>query len=309
MAARPLRALWERWDYPPIEYWTGPVDVVHGTNFVVPPARRAARVVTVHDLTAVRFPELCTADTLRYPSLIRRAVNAGAWVHTPSAFVAREVVEAFAVSPERVRAIAHGVPEAGQIANGDIARGQRLAGGERFVLALGAIEPRKGLPLLVRAFDLIADADPDLCLVVAGPDGWGLQAFTDAVERSRHRQRIRRLSYVGAEDKAALLAAATAFAYPSLYEGFGLPPLEAMTAGVPVVATTAGALPEVLGDAAVLVPPGEVEAFADGLAEVVQEGAGCAARVERGRRTASTYSWDRCATGMLDLYGLAVRGD
>lgn len=305
MAARPLRSLWRRLDYPPIEYWTGPVDVVHGTNFVVPPSRRAARIVTVHDLTAVHYPELCTADTLRYPSLIRRAVAAGAWVHTPSAFVAREVAEHFQIGQDRVRAIAHGVPGAARLTTGDAASGRRLAGSGHFILALGAIEPRKGLPLLVRAFDLVADADHEINLVVAGPDAWGSDALTAAIEASPNRRRIRRLGYVGADEKAALLAAAAVFAYPSLYEGFGLPPLEAMIVGVPVVATTAGALPEVLGDAAVLVPPGEMEALAGGLAELLQDGGGRAARVEEGRRRASAYSWGRCADGMLDLYTLA----
>jgi glycosyltransferase involved in cell wall biosynthesis len=280
--------------------------VVHGTNFVVPPARRAARVVTVHDLTAVHFPELCTADTLRYPSLIRRAVAAGAWVQTPSAFVAREVVEHFEIVQDRVRAIAHGVPGAAELATGDAAFGRRLAGAKRFVLALGAIEPRKGLPQLIRAFDLVADADHEINLVIAGPDAWGSEALTTAIEQSPNRRRIRRLGYIGAEEKAALLAAATVFAYPSLYEGFGLPPLEAMTVGVPVVATMAGALPEILGDAAVLVPPGDITALAGGLADLLQDEGGRAARVEEGRRRASAYSWERCADEMIELYALAA---
>ena len=99
MVARPLRWCWTRSDHPPIEWWTGTVDVVHGPNFVVPPARRAAEVVTVHDLTCVRFPEMCTPDVLQVPGLLRRALARGAWVHTVSEFVAAEVVEAFDVDP------------------------------------------------------------------------------------------------------------------------------------------------------------------------------------------------------------------
>ena len=110
--ARPLLWAWARADVVTAERIIDVddgVDVVHGTNFVVPPARRAARVVTVHDLTCVRYPELCTKATLRYPALIRRAVATGAWVHTPSAFVAGEVCEVFGVPPDRVRAVPHGV--------------------------------------------------------------------------------------------------------------------------------------------------------------------------------------------------------
>ncbi|HEV7886563.1 MAG TPA: glycosyltransferase, partial [Acidimicrobiales bacterium] len=106
LPARLLHGLWRRADWPTV---TGPADVVHGTNFVVPPTRGSARVATVHDLTALRFPELVTPATRAYPALIRRAVRAGAWIHTPSAFVAAEVVEAFGADPARVRAVPHGV--------------------------------------------------------------------------------------------------------------------------------------------------------------------------------------------------------
>ena len=314
MAARPLREAWRRADVPPIEWWTGPVDVVHGPNFVVPPARHAARVVTVHDLTPVRFPELCTADTLAYPGLIRRALRGGAWIHTPSQFVADEVVEAFGADPARVVAIPNGVTEIGPDVTGrDAAEGVRLAGSARYLLAIGTIEPRKDLPWLVDAFDVLAASHRDVSLVVAGPDGWGVADFERAVARAAHRARIVRLGWVGPDQRAALLRGATALAYPSRYEGFGLPPLEAMAAGVPVVATDAGALPEVLGDAAELVPVGaglaptaRADALADALARVLDDDAHRARLVTAGRERAATYSWDATTARLVDLYRLAA---
>ena len=314
MAARPLREAWRRADVPPIEWWTGPVDVVHGPNFVVPPARHAARVVTVHDLTPVRFPELCTADTLAYPGLIRRALRGGAWIHTPSQFVADEVVEAFGADPARVVAIPNGVTEIGPDVTGrDAAEGVRLAGSARYLLAIGTIEPRKDLPWLVDAFDVLAASHRDVSLVVAGPDGWGVADFERAVARAAHRARIVRLGWVGPDQRAALLRGATALAYPSRYEGFGLPPLEAMAAGVPVVATDAGALPEVLGDAADLVPVGaglaptaRADALADALARVLDDDAHRARLVTAGRERAATYSWDATTARLVDLYRLAA---
>ena len=306
MAARPLRQCWKRSSWPPVEWWSGPVDVVHGTNFVVPPARRAAEVVTVHDLTPVRLPELCTPDTLELPGLLRRALARGAFVHTPSAFVAAEVVEHLGAPPERVQAVPHGVPGLAHLAAADPAAGRRLAGAERYVLALGTVEPRKDLPTLVRAFDVVAGSDPDVALVVAGPDGWGVGAFAAAVAELRHGARLRRLGYVDGADKAALVAGAAVFAYPSLNEGFGLPPLEAMAAGVPVVATAAGALPEVLGDAARLVPPGDVTALAAALAEVAADEGERARLVARGRRRVAALSWERCAAGLAELYRRAA---
>ncbi len=110
MPARPLHLAWAHLGGPVVEWFVGPADVVHGTNFVVPPTRRAARVVTVHDLTTVRFPELCDRSTLGFPRMVRRAVADGAWVHTPSRFVADEVVAELGVDPARVRVVYHGVP-------------------------------------------------------------------------------------------------------------------------------------------------------------------------------------------------------
>jgi len=293
------------------------VDVVHGTNFVVPPARRAARVVTVHDLTCVRYPHLCAPASLRYPALIRRAIAGGAWVHTPSVSVADEVCDAFGVDPARVRAVAHGVtlpPDAadGAAPGASAEAGRRLAasltGCERYVLALGTVEPRKDLPLLVRAWDRIAAGHPDVGLVIAGQDGWGAHALTAAIEGARHRDRVGRPGYVEGPVRLGLLAGAAVFAFPSLYEGFGLPPLEAMAAGVPVVATAAGAVPEVCGDAALIVPVEDEEALAGALGAALDDDGCRAALVARGRARTAQYTWERCAEGLGTLYRDAAGG-
>jgi glycosyltransferase involved in cell wall biosynthesis len=182
------------------------------------------------------------------------------------------------------------------------AAGVRRAGGERYVLALGTIEPRKDMPLLVRAFDVVASHDPDVRLVVAGQDGWGVEAFTAAVAVARHRDRVVRLGWVTDEVRADLLAGATAFAFPSVYEGFGLPPLEAMAAGVPVVTTRTGALPETVGDAAILVEPRDADALAAALMSATTDDALRTALIERGRARAASYSWDKTTAAMVRLY-------
>lgn len=296
LPARPARALWRRVDRPPIEWWTGPATVVHGPNFVVPPTRRAAAVVTVHDLTTVHHPELCDRSTLAYPVLVQRAIDRGAWVHTVSAFVADEVRQFFRVDPDRVVTVHNGLDPA------PASDGPRNPARPPTILALGTVEPRKDLPGLVEAFDRIAGRHPTLRLVVAGQDGWGVADFDRAVAAARHRDRIDRLGWVDDERRRSLLADATVLAYPSRYEGFGLPPLEAMAVGTPVVATRAGALPEVLGDAAEMVPVGDIEALADGLERVITDDALVAGLVERGRRRAARYDWTTCVDGIVDLY-------
>ncbi len=305
--ARLARALWPRIDAPPVSWLAGRVDVVHGPSFVVPPGRLlpwgrgAAEVVTVHDLTPVRFPEMCTADTLQYPALVARAIARGAHVHAVSQFVADEVRACWSLPADRVTVVPNGV-DADLGRTGDAAAGREAAGHDRYVLALGTVEPRKDLPGLVAAFDLLATERPDLGLVLAGPDGWGADALTAAIERSPARARIRRLGWVDERTRADLLRGATVLAYPSVYEGFGLPPLEAMAAGTPVVTTTAGALPETVGDAAVLVEAGDPAALAAGIAGVVDDPTVAADLVTRGHRHVARFSWATTVDGLLALY-------
>lgn len=306
MPARLMRALWSRVDFPRIDSWTGHVDVVHGTNFVVPPSR-AARVVTVHDMTAWKFPELVERATLAIPRLVQRAASHGAWIHTPSNFVAEEVRALVDVDPERVVAVASGVPALAPSAAGAGRRRAGLRDGDRYVLALGTIEPRKNHLGLVRAFDMAARIRPDLHLVVAGPAGWGSDAFHRAVDEARAGDRIRVLGYVSDADRAALVRDADVFAYPSVYEGFGFPPLEAMSAGIPVVATSVGSLPEVLSDAALLVPPTDDPApFADALALVLDDDAVRARLSRAGPEHTAKFSWDSTLRGLVALYRRAL---
>lgn len=308
MPAGLLGRVWSRSDLAPAEWWTGRADVVHGFNYVVPPTRRAAAVVTVHDLTAVRFPHLCAPASLRYPDLVRRAVGRGAWVHTLAEAIADEIVELLGVPRDRVRVVRSGLDPADRAAAGDPVAGRSAAGAERYVLALGTVEPRKGLPDLVRAFDRMASTRPDLHLVIAGPDGWGSEALRAAMALARHGDRVRRIGWVGDATRDHLLAGARALAAPSVYEGFGYPPLEAMSRGTPVVATAVGSLPEVVGDAARLVPPGDVDALAEALAAVVDDDALAADLAARGRAHAATFSWDACAAGLVELYREASSG-
>jgi glycosyltransferase involved in cell wall biosynthesis len=293
MVAGVLLRAWERAAAPPIEWWTGPLDVVHGTNFVVPPARRAAAVVTVWDLTALRYPEMCTPSALRYPGLIRAALSRGAFVHTASAAVAAEVVELLGASPERVRVVPPGVPAHRRSSPSRVP-------GPPYVLALGTVEPRKDLPGLVEAFATVAVRHHDLQLRIVGPPGWGEEALQAAIAASAFGGRIVRDGWV--EDPGDLLAGAAVLAYPSRYEGFGFPPLEAMAAGVPVVATAAGSVPEVVGDAARLVPVGDPEALGAALDEVLSDSSVAAQLVAAGRQRVTRFSWDSTAAGLMSLY-------
>jgi glycosyltransferase involved in cell wall biosynthesis len=305
MAAFPLRRAWARSDHPRIEWWTGPVDVVHGTNFVVPPTRGAA-VVTIHDLTYLRFPEMCTSDVLQYVDLVPRALRRGATVHTVSEFVRQEVMEHYGLPAHRVVAVPNGITPT---MAGEPARGRQAAGGERYVLAVGTVEPRKDLPGLVRAFDEVAADDGDVRLVIAGADGWGAQALTDVIAGAQHAARVVRLGWVDEQARADLLAGATALVLASRYEGFGLTAGEAMAAGVPVVASAVGGIPEVVGDAAVLVPAGDETALAGAIHALVTDVDRRAELAELGPARAARFTWDRTLQGLVELWRVVVARD
>lgn len=286
-----------------------PATVVHGTNFVAPPSRQRAVVITVHDMAFDRFPELCTPAQRAAGRVARRLARRGAWVHTHSEAVAAEVRDRF--DTDRVRAVPPGVPHlppteiAPPEATTSVARAP--AGAGPFVLALGTIEPRKRHADLVAAFGRVAEAHPDLRLVLAGPDG-PARPVVDAVLASlppQVRGRVVLPGHVDDSTRAALLRGAAVFAYPSLYEGFGLPVVEAMAVGTPVVAGAGGSVTECADGAALLVDGGPDE-FAVQLAGALDRLLGDSALRERlieaGLQRSAEFRWDTTARRIAALY-------
>ncbi|HVX17337.1 MAG TPA: glycosyltransferase family 1 protein [Acidimicrobiales bacterium] len=304
-----LKELWRRGDRPSVRFLTAGADVVHGPNFVVPPSAGAAEVVSVHDLGPLHFPHLVSADARRVPDLLRRAIGRGAWVHTDSAFVAAEVVRYLDADPARVRAIHPGVAVASEGPGTTPGDGAALAGGGRYLLALGSVEPRKNVPELVHAFDRLASTHADLRLVIAGPHGLASADAAEAIGAAAHGDRVVRLQWVDDRQRSALLRGAAAFVYPSRYEGFGFPPLEAQATGTPVVTTRAGSLPEVVGDGAIIVDPTAgpdlVDALVAAISPLLDDPTPAAALVERGARNVARFTWPACVDGLVELYRAA----
>jgi glycosyltransferase involved in cell wall biosynthesis len=294
----PARAALWSWGHggPSLRGAFPPADVVHGTNHLAPPGPRT--VVTVHDCSFVTAPEDCTPTVAGFGPVVRRIVAKGGWIHTPSEHVATQARELFGTT--RVVAVHHGPPES--VGVGDASPG--LVPDAPFVLALATLEPRKNLPRLVRAFGAVAARHTELLLLLAGPDGPdapAIRATIGALPPSV-RDRVRTVGYVGDGARAALLGAASVLAYPSLDEGFGLPMLEAWQHDVPVVAASAGALPEIAGDAAVIVDPLDVEALAAALDRAITDEAARRDVVGRGRRRLRTFSWDETVDGIVSIY-------
>jgi glycosyltransferase involved in cell wall biosynthesis len=181
---------------------------------------------------------------------------------------------------------------------------------ERFVLFLGTIEPRKNVARLIDAFGILVDSDPhgvpDLHLVIAGGRGWLYDHVLAQLERSNHRGRVHLVGYVPEEEKPWWYNAATIFCYPSLYEGFGLPPLEAMACGVPVIVSNASALPEVVGDAGITVPPNDTAALSEALRQLLADPELRLTLGDRGQARAKRFSWARAASQTAAVYYRAL---
>jgi glycosyltransferase involved in cell wall biosynthesis len=315
--ARLVHHLWQRGSMPPGEWVTGSVDVVHGTNYVVPPTRRAARIVSVHDLVSLDHPDWVAEPSRRFPDMIRRAVSEGAWVHCDSHYVADRVHQW--LETDRVRVIYPGLRPSPHVITGWVSSSTSRSGSWRAknndiatVVAIGTVEPRKDYPTLIDAFGLLMQSTRQaMQLIIAGGTGWGRAG--DAVRRALAQQptdvqaAIRLAGYISDDEREELLASATVLCYPSLDEGFGFPPLEAMQAGVPVVATNVGSLPEVLGSAARFIPVQDTEALAAALREVISNESVRVSMQSAGFEQVQRYRWDVAAAEFVDLYRCAYR--
>jgi glycosyltransferase involved in cell wall biosynthesis len=301
---RLLLAMWSRSDHPGLNRSFRGADVVHATNYVIPPTR-IPTLATINDVGFVLDPGSADSVVGTFPALLRRALARGAYVHVTTHQVAAEVDEHFGpglISSGRITVVPFGIPPVPS--GGPLPASLAAQVKAPYVLAVGRHEPRKNLPRLVHAFGEVAREEADLLLVIAGPDGRGTPALTASIADLAPdlRNRVRSVGPVPPAALGTLLAGATALAYPSLYEGFGFPPLEAMTVGVPVLVGRGGAVSEVTGPAAEQVDPLDVSDLAAGLRRVVFDQERRAELIASGRRHAATYTWERTARGFAELY-------
>lgn len=293
--ARALRAAWARSDHPRIETLVGRCDVFHGTNFVSPPTRAAREVVTIHDLTYELLRETVSADSAAYRGLVRRALSRGARVLTDSAAVAAQVRDFYGLDVDRVTPAPLGVDEGWFAARPLSAEAlARIGVPSSYLLFVGSRDPRKNLFRLVEAHRRARAIEPTTpALVLAGPAGReeGLPVHEGLV----------RTGWVDDDALRGLVAGASALVLPSLDEGFGLPALEALACGRPVVAADLPALREVTGTHAVLADPLDVDDLARALVHVGSVPDGPSERAHR-REHAAAWTWARCADATVQAY-------
>ncbi len=322
---RPARLAWEQVGLP-LRLARSGIDVHHGPHYTMPEHTSVPVVVTVHDLSFFEAPQWHErSKVVLFRRAIAVAARRAAVIVCPSQVTADDLARWCRIDGEIIVAH-HGVDAARftpiePVPGGDAGLLGRLEPGlvgpdgslHRFVVFVGTLEPRKDVPNLVRAFDKVASRHPDVRLVLAGGDGWGAEAVRAAVAAVSSGSRVLRIGYVPDAAVPALLRSAAVVAYPALYEGFGLPALDALACGAPLVTTSGTAMEEVAGPAAVLVPPEDTLALADALDELLEaekgeDGriGGIADRRRRGFEIAARHTWAASAERHLLAYRAAA---
>lgn len=283
-------------------------DVTHFFNYITPPGVHGKTVVTVHDMVIHAYPETVRLRTRQMLRLgLRQSMQRADCIVTDSEFSKREIAKYYPEYAKKVRVVPCGVDNTRFYPVEDeqnIAQVKQAHGIEGdYFLYLGTLEPRKNLPRLIEAYALLCkEQEHPPKLVLAGGKGWMYDSIFETVTALGLEQQVCFPEYIPSEDLAALYSGALAFVFPSLYEGFGMPPLEAMACGTPVLTSNAASLPEVVGDAAVLVNPYRVEAIAKGMQAILTDPALRQRMRQRGLARAKQFSWDAAAKLLYQIY-------
>ena len=310
---RHLSILWQKLRLPlPVEWLTGRLDLFHSPDFVLPPVRRARTVLTIHDLSFLRHPDCSSPALLEYlMSAVPRSVARADLVLADSQSTQRDLIELMGVDAARIRVVYPAVDEtfvrSDQAGVAAVRARYQIDG--PYILSLGTLQPRKNYVRLIEAFGMLKETSgiPHR-LVIGGGPGWLYEPIYETIERLGLQAEVRMLGYVDEGDLPALYTGADVFAFPTLYEGFGIPVLEAMACGTPVVASNTSSLPEAAGDAALLVSPTDTEAMAEAIGLAIDDADLRAHLVQSGLMQCQRFSWTASARELHSAYMELLHG-
>lgn len=309
LSPRWLARLWYRARVPlPVEYFVGNASVYHATDFVLPPTRRSTRtMLTVHDLSFVRVPEAASPRLRAYlDSVVPRSVRRADHILSDSQATKDDLIELYGVSPGKITVLLSGVAE--RFTRIDDGKGlltmrNRYALGTRpYILAVGTVQPRKNYVRLIHALARLRVLGYDLALVIAGGRGWLQDPIYQAIRDTHTEAYVHLIGFADDSDLPALYGGAACLAYPSLYEGFGLPILEAMACGTPVITANLSSLPEVAGDAALLVDPYDLDSLIDSIRRLLDDQSLRKSLVAKGLERVKHFTWDESARQLRAIY-------
>ena len=304
---RLLTILWHRLRLPlPAEVFSGAVDLFHSPDFVLPSLRSARGLITVHDLAFLRVPECADPGLRAYLSqAVPRSLARADHILADSQNTKRDLIELLDVPAGRISVVPAGVEPRFRPIEDEAERQQvrqRYELDKPFILSLGTLEPRKNYARLIEAYARLRRQMPHAPdLIIVGGKGWLYEEIFAAARKWGHGG-VRFLGFVPDEDLPALYSLAALFVFPSLYEGFGIPPLEAMACGTPVVCSDRPSLPETANDAALMVDAEDVERLAAAMRRVLEDEALRARLVEKGFAQAQRFTWEKAAQRLLTVY-------
>lgn len=302
---RYMVALWQRARAPlPIEILTGATQVFYSPDFVLPPTRAKRKILTIHDLSFKRHPETAVPNLKWYlEQAVPRAIQRADLILADSDATRRDVQEFFNVSADRAQTLYAGCDDFFQrVGDARVLQTLRAKYALRkpFILNVGTLEPRKNLTRLIEAFAQLRQRR-DLELVIAGGRGWMYDEIYEAPQKFGVSAQVRFIGFTPDEDLPALYSLAELFVYPSLYEGFGLPALEALACGAAVVASNNSSLPEVTGDAALLIDPRDTAALTWAMQRLLDDSTWRATLRQKALAQAKKFSWEKSATELRQV--------
>lgn len=270
-------------------------------------------VITVHDLSWIRFPHTHPAERVRaMDTYFEKGLKRASLILTDSVFVKNELMEVFGVKEERIRPVMLGVeklfrPKA-MVETSPVLEKMALTHGQ-YLLAVGTLEPRKNLKVALQAYMQLSPAlRRRYPLVLAGMKGWHTSELETQIAPLVRAGEVRMLGYLPREDLATVIAGALTLIYPSIYEGFGLPPLEAMACGVPVITSNVSSIPEVVGDGGIMLPPDDVDGFTEAIRRLADDAELRREFSEKALSRSAGFTWEKCTTQTIDAYRQVLKG-
>lgn len=305
-----LARIWQRVQLPiPIDYFVGDINLYHATDFVLPPLRNNTRsIVTVHDLSFVRVPDAASPPLKAYLDIVvPRSVERADYVTADSQATKDDLQNIYGISGEKIEVLYSGVHQRYfQSYHSDVfpmtMRSKYALPDRPYIFTIGTVQPRKNYSRLIRAIKQLRQQSYDIGLVIAGGKGWLEDEMYQTIEQTQMQDYVHLIGFADEDDLPALYHHAECVAFPSLYEGFGFPVLEGMASGTPVVTSNISSLPEVAGDAALLVNPLNVEEIASAIQRILDDSNLRQQLIKRGNKQARKFTWEQSARQLLQIY-------
>ena len=303
-----LTRLWHRANIPlPVEFFIGEVNLYHATDFVLPPTRARA-LLTVHDLSFVRVPETASPNLIAYlAKVVPRSVQRADHVLADSQATKDDLIALYGTSPDKITVLLSGVDARFHPTDRPSVRQKYNIPDRPYIFSVGTVQPRKNYVRLIHALSVLHEHGHGLDLVIAGGRGWLEDPIYATIREVRLEEHVHFIGFADDADLPALYSAALITAVPSLYEGFGIPVLESMACGTPVLTSNISSLPEVAGDAALMVDPTDLDAIVHSLERLIDDSALRSDLIGLGMSRAREFTWDRSAEQLRGIYATMLQ--